>query len=495
MNSLEEQPQTADNGPPLDAPLITQRNPAVSSPKGRLRTPWSAVGLSRFDRVTLATLLALGVIILLLIWRGDQIGVRVVAVSPTAGATGVSTRTSMQVTFDQKITAIGSGFPLSITPPVSGTLHWEDSTVAFVPSQALAPETTYTVTLTTDLQSQRGQSLNEPLTWQFRTRSPRVLFVAPDAQSNDQLFALSLDGGQPTQLTEAPFGVWDFTLSPDGTAIIYAALRQDSGSDLWQVATAGGEAQPLLACPEAACSGAAWSPDGRRLVYERRNMLVPGAAPGPPHLWWFDPASGETVPVFEDQQWIGYGVRWSPDSNWLSYVSPSAQGVQVYNINDQRSFLIPSQMGGLAVWSPQGDALLVADIQQQEEGFAVHLLRANPTSGELTDLSGANANVEDSGPAWSPDGAWIALTRKVAGAAMGKQIWLMRPDGTEARYLTNDTAIHHGLPEWSPDSRYLLYQRSPLKEVGAQPGVWLLDIQTGRTQELITPGNRPVWLP
>jgi Tol biopolymer transport system component len=152
-------------------------------------------------------------------------------------------------------------------------------------------------------------------------------------------------------------------------------------------------------------------------------------------------------------------------------------------------------MGGLAVWSPRGDGLLVADIQRQEEGFAVHLLKADPTNGQLVDLSGQDANVEDSSPVWSPDGGWIAFTRKVAGASMGKQIWLMHPDGSEAHYLTNDTDIHHGLPEWSPDSRYLLYQRYPLKELGAQPSMWLLDTQTGQNQELVAPGNRPTWLP
>jgi Tol biopolymer transport system component len=208
-----------------------------------------------------------------------------------------------------------------------------------------------------------------------------------------------------------------------------------------------------------------------------------------------DPATRKSKPVFEDRQWSGYGARWSPDSNWLSYVAPYKQGVHVYNVNDGRSLVIPSQMGNLAVWSPQGDALLVSDIQRQEESFAVHLLWADPTNGQLTNLSGTDANVEDSSPAWSPDGAWIALARKVAGAAMGKQIWLMRPDGSEAHYLTNDTNINHGLPQWSPDSRYLLYQRYSLKELGAQPSIWLLDIQTERAQELITSGNRPTWLP
>jgi Tol biopolymer transport system component len=441
-------------------------------------------------------ILVLVVLALILIWYGDQIGgLQVVTVNPPEGATDVSTRTVMQVTFDQKIAALGSGFPLSISPPVSGTVRWEESTLAFVPSQALAPETTYTVTLTADVQSQQGRALNSPLTWQFRTGQPRILYVAPDEGGNDQLFVINPAGGQPTRLTQAALGVWDYSLSPDATTLIYGALRQDGGSDLWEMAADGSGAHLLLACPEAACGGAVWSPDGRRLVYERQNILAPGTTPDPPRLWWLDPATGETRPVFKDQQWFGYGARWSPDSNWLSYVAPGSQGVQVYNINDGHSLLIPSRIGGPAVWSPRGDALLVADIWQQEESFGVHLLQVDPTSGQLTDLSGAKANVEDTSPIFSPDGAWIALTRKVAGAAMGKQLWLMRPDGSEAHYLTNDTNINHGPPQWSPDGRYLLYQRFPLKEPDAQPGVWLLDVESQRVREVITPGNRPMWLP
>jgi Tol biopolymer transport system component len=468
-----------------EAPLTSLE---AAQPAPKRGSGWLKLGSAQ--RLILA-LFILGLLIIL----GNRIGLQVVVVEPADGATDVSTRAIVRLKFDQKLAAFDSGFPFSITPPVSGTLRWEETALAFVPAQLLSPGTTYTVTVGGDLKSDQGRTLPGQLTWQFSTRQPGVIYVAPDAQSNDQLFVLPTLKEQPIQLTHEPWGIWDYALAPDGMQITYAAMRQDSGSDLWQIASAGSSRQQLVDCTEAACSGAAWAPDGQRFVYERRGMLVPGAAPGPPRLWWLDPASGETVTVFQDSQLLGYGARWSPDSQWLSYVSPSNQGVQVYNINDGRNFLIPSRMGGLAVWSPRGDALLVTDIQRQEERFAVHLLKVNPTSGQLTDLSGAEANVEDSSPVWSSNGGWIAFTRKVAGASMGKQIWLMRPDGREAHYLTNETDIHHGLPEWSPDSRYLLYQRYPLKELGAQPAVWLLDTQTGQSQELVAPGNRPTWLP
>jgi TolB protein len=213
-------------------------------------------------------------------------------------------------------------------------------------------------------------------------------------------------------------------------------------------------------------------------------------------LWWLSVDTGETVIIFDDSQIIGYGAKWSPDGQWLSYVAPGSQGVQAYNVVDGRSFVIPSRMGSVAVWSPNSEALLVTDVQRSNDGgFAVHLLRARPESGELIDISGEGEAIEDTSPVWSPDGQWLALTRKTAGESMGKQVWLMRPDGSEARSLTDEPEAHHAFPAWSPDGRHLVYQRFPLKELNVQPAIWLMNIETGEARELIVPGNRPLWLP
>jgi TolB protein len=104
-------------------------------------------------------------------------------------------------------------------------------------------------------------------------------------------------------------------------------------------------------------------------------------------------------------------------------------------------------------------------------------------------------NVADVSPVWSPDGQWIAFSRKSPAAATTAQIWVMRRDGSQARVLTNDADFYSSAPAWSPDGHHLVFQRFSLQGVNAQPGIWLIDMETGSLRELATPGNRPTWLP
>ncbi len=448
--------------------------------------------LSRFDRLVVLTVAGLLAVAGGLIWRGDRVGITATEIWPAPDAGNVSTLTTLRITFDQEMAA-NDAATIALTPAVAGSARWEGDTLVFTPDQSLTPDTLYTASVSAPLQSQQGQQLLHPITWQFHTRQPRILYLAPDAQDHQQLFLTSLDNQPPIQLTQVSYDVTDFAVSPDAESIVYSVSLADGSSNLWLMPADGSDSQLLIDCQGAVCGAHAWTSDGRRLVYERRNPVLAGAPPGPPRLWWADVASGQSVPVFEDNQWLGMSPRMSPDGRWLSYNAPFTQQVQAYNLETGQIVTMPSQTGEPASWSPDSRELLFTEIQPQGEQFAIHIFSANVYSNTLTNLS-AGLNVSDGFPTWSFDGAWIAFNRKLPRAPMGKQLWLMRPDGRDTQQLTQDADVHHGPPHWSPDGHYLLFQRFVLTQPG-DPGIWLIDVTTQKQQEIARVGIQPAWLP
>jgi TolB protein len=129
-----------------------------------------------------------------------------------------------------------------------------------------------------------------------------------------------------------------------------------------------------------------------------------------------------------------------------------------------------------------------------------HLIAIDVESGEQVELSGAGsatlALVHDSSAVPSADGAWLAFQRKELegpGATRGSQIWRMRPDGTEATALTADPAYDHGPPVWSPDGRFLITRRFPLRGPDVVASLWLIDVETGALRLLVEPGDFPAF--
>jgi Tol biopolymer transport system component len=77
----------------------------------------------------------------------------------------------------------------------------------------------------------------------------------------------------------------------------------------------------------------------------------------------------------------------------------------------------------------------------------------------------------------------------------GKQLWRMRSDGRQAEALTALPDHDYGPPLWSPDGRYLLYHRFPLRGPDITISVWIMDTTTGEEWEVARPGQRPQWSP
>ncbi len=457
------------------------------------------MSLTRFDRIVISVLATLATLITAVILYGDQLALEVVDIVPAPEADHISTRATIQITVSEALVDVPET-AVTLDPPVPGTVTIQGTQLFFQPQVPLAANSTYRVTVAADIVGENGHQLEEPFSWQFQTGQPRVVYISWDDEAADQLYIADIDSQTATtqQLTNTDADVLDFAIKPDGSQIAYAILRDGGAADIWLINSDGTENRELLACPDAACTQSRWLPDGRRLLYERRTIPTPGAPPGNPRLWWLDVTSGETVPVFQDSQMLGLYPRVSDDGQWLSFVSPIDQGIQLFNLGDGSGMLIPNQMGSPAVWRPQSDSLLITNIDTSGTNWSVELTSVDLASEVTTVLSqpmSEDDSVDDSSPAWSPDGEWIAFGRKLPRTPMGRQIWVMQKDGTQAIAITNEPSIHHGEISWSPDGRYLLYQQYNLEELYAKPAVWLVEITTGARTEIASPGTLPAWLP
>jgi ABC-type nickel/cobalt efflux system permease component RcnA/Tol biopolymer transport system component len=334
----------------------------------------------------------------------------------------------------------------------------------------------------------------------FELEQAGILFMDGDDQGQSQVFRTDLNGGQPVVLTENPFGVQDYALSPNGKTVVYTAMRDDGGSDLWTINADGSNPRELLACPNELCSGSVWSPDGQRLVYERTNPSGTGASAGLPSLWWYDIGANETGPVFQDSTWPGFNPRWSPDGQWLSYVYPGSGKMELYRLTDGRRISVDTQTGAPVEWSPRGDILLVTNVWDTGERSLIHLFCYDVATESLIDLSEISKSddrpVMDSAGVWSPEGEWLVVVRRgltEAGTTTGSRLWLVRPDGSEKRPLTEESDVIYGNPVWSPDGRYLLFHNYALAE-SLKAKIFWLDVKTGEMKQVAGSGSRPVWV-
>ena len=204
---------------------------------------------------------------------------------------------------------------------------------------------------------------------------------------------------------------------------------------------------------------------------------------GRPTLWHLSLDAPAPVSLFPEDAPGHYAV-WSPDGARVAYVDPAGQ-VCVAAPGVAETLCVPALMDSPPVWSPDGEAVLVTDLRL-EIGAASHILRLDVTRGVFQNLSDA-FGVEDDAPAWSPDGAWIAFRRRSAGTGMGKQLWLMRADGSDPRPLTTETDVHYGPPVWAADGETLLSARY----VAGSSDIWKISTVSTATMRVAPGGYLP----
>ena len=321
-------------------------------------------------------------------------------------------------------------------------------------------------------------------------RSPMVAYLG-DPLNAPEIWITTLDGERNRQLTQTSGRVVDFFVSPDGELIIYCVKNDSGGSDLYRIDRNGENNTNLVTCGEGRCEQVAWSADGKTIAYSHISSTNSGN-----NSIQFTDAKDGTPQEIAGGTINGAFPVISPDGKWLAYYGSSDHSIHIRNLESGSEVQVASKVASTSVWSASSDILffideVTGDLFPQTRLFQFHL----GTSRVEPFLADQTAGYDAALPEWSSDGEWVAFGLKSIASQAGRQIYIVRSDGTDMLAITSEESAAHSAYHWSPDGQQLVFQRYVIGDSTAAPQIFLWDYASGRITLLVENGALPAWLP
>ncbi len=210
-----------------------------------------------------------------------------------------------------------------------------------------------------------------------------------------------------------------------------------------------------------------WSPDGTRLAYATVSQ--------PSDIFVYDLNAGTTTNVTQSFAEDRYPT-WSPDGTHLLFFSNALGQFDIYSIapDGTDSVRLTSSEGILPAYSPDGTQILFSGSSQR------NLFLMNADGSETRRIT--QGPRMDRNAVWSPDGTQAAFVGLVNGAQhnghfvfMLDMSCLRLSDCATQPSLSWPGFRFQGMPQWSPDGRYLAFvAQSLLDDADA---IYVLDMQ------------------
>jgi Tol biopolymer transport system component len=239
----------------------------------------------------------------------------------------------------------------------------------------------------------------------------------------------------------------------------------------------------------------AWSPEGTQIALTR---VEGGEPPVSSEIDVVNVDGTGLVPLVTSKEmserfWDGQelvlgSVDWSPDGTKVAFgTDPEAGDGRIYVVNkDGTGLALLSAPHGLSLrdpaWSPDGAMLAVTgtDLRGPQPATAIYVMNA--------DGSGLRKVIDaepDSRAAWSPDGTTIAFSGRVGGPE--RDVFVVKVDGTGLTDLTNTPGSSEDDPTWSPDGTWIAFGQST---AGMSTDIYVMKAN-GTDARPVTGGSAP----
>jgi Tol biopolymer transport system component len=221
----------------------------------------------------------------------------------------------------------------------------------------------------------------------------RTLAVSSDRAGNQDLWLLSLDSGEMTQLTTDPTPDWHPRWSPDGSEIVFYSYRSGN-RDIWVMPSRGGPARPLTSHPGQDMMPS-WSPDGKEIAFQSMRSgegaiwVVTSEGDEPRHL-----AAGNA------------SVEWSPDGETLVL----RRELKLYRVSREggEAVLLSEEPAYTPRFSPDGRAIYYSVVTGPREDHDLWKLSLDTNEvSRVTRLDGRRGNL---GYIFATDGRYLYFT-------------------------------------------------------------------------------------
>jgi serine/threonine protein kinase len=270
----------------------------------------------------------------------------------------------------------------------------------------------------------------------------QIAFASARNAGIPQIFLISTDGTNLTQITAQVDGACQPAFAPDGIRFAFISpcgeLADDyRGSSIFIMNVDGSGLQPLSTTPDGDYDPA-WSPDGTKIAYTSLRDIRP-------HIYVYDFVSGTTT-LYSPESAYDSNPTWSPDNSTIAFEGVRSGISRIWQVKLDGSGEKPvtrEEFGQTynPSWSPDGEVILF-------------IMGINPPRlfGQRYEDNTRNFEVgANEFPiykvSYSPDGMYLVIEGKQDGN--DRDIFLMTRNGTNMFRLTNDPADDFS-PVWRP---------------------------------------------